>query len=324
MKPFESFLAPKLEEFISYRSNLGYSEKGIRANLRVFDRYVKEKKANRQSMQPAFFLELRSSFSEEPGTANSILSSVRSFFQYLVRQRYCKYNPLQDIPRVPHMAYVPFVFSPEQVEQLLCEVCQRLHKSRRYYLTDFGVYIALVLMASCGMRISEPLRLKCRHYRPKEGTLYIEKTKFRKDRLIPVPKAALSEIENYLAVRKTLLEDDQNPYLLAAPGCRRLSTDRIYRIFHPAVKNIGLHQPRQIIGDVIFGPPRTHGLRHSFAVNTLKRIRNQGKSVQHALPVLAAYMGHRKYQYTGAYLKVLDAGHRQGLIDFSKSQWDKI
>jgi len=42
------------------------------------------------------------------------------------------------------------------------------------------------------------------------------------------------------------------------------------------------------------------------------------------LPVLAAYMGHCKYQYTGAYLKVLSADHRQGLIEFAKSQWDYV
>jgi integrase len=73
-----------------------------------------------------------------------------------------------------------------------------------------------------------------------------------------------------------------------------------------------------------FGSPTPHSLRHSFAINTLKRIKDQGKSPQHALPVLAAYMGHRKYQYTAAYLKVRDAKHLAGLIDFAKSQIDLI
>ena len=33
-------------------------------------------------------------------------------------------------------------------------------------------------------------------------------------------------------------------------------------------------------------------------------------------------LGHRKYQYTGAYLKVRDAHHRAGLIEFARSQLD--
>ncbi len=65
-------------------------------------------------------------------------------------------------------------------------------------------------MARCGMRISEPLRLFRNHYRSDDGTIYIEKSKFRKDRLIPAPKAAMMEIENYLAVRKSLSPDDKN------------------------------------------------------------------------------------------------------------------
>jgi len=46
----------------------------------------------------------------------------------------------------------------------------------------------------------------------------------------------------------------------------------------------------------------------------------RGISPQRALPVLATYMGHLKYQYTAAYLKVKDAGDIAGLISFTKSK----
>jgi len=39
---------------------------------------------------------------------------------------------------------------------------------------------------------------------------------------------------------------------------------------------------------------------------------------------LATYMGHRKYQYTAAYLKVKDAKDIPGLIAFTKSQLDVV
>ena len=71
-KPFESFLAPQLEAYITYRLNLGYTAKGLRSTLLSFDRYVKERKADRQSLQPAFFLELRAHFSSEPCSAKPI------------------------------------------------------------------------------------------------------------------------------------------------------------------------------------------------------------------------------------------------------------
>jgi len=43
MKPFESFLAPRLEEYIDYRRNTGHETKSLRSILLTFDRYVKEK-----------------------------------------------------------------------------------------------------------------------------------------------------------------------------------------------------------------------------------------------------------------------------------------
>lgn len=132
------------------------------------------------------------------------------------------------------------------------------------------------------------------------------------------------EIENYLSVRKTFLCDDQNPYLLAGQKQKAISTNQIYRLFHQSVKDIGLDQPRRIIADTTFGSPTPHSLRHSFAINTLKRIKALGKSPRDALPVLAAYMGHRKYRYTAVYLKVLDAEQRHGLVDFAISAQKEI
>ena len=54
-----------------------------------------------------------------------------------------------------------------------------------------------------------------------------------------------------------------------------------------------------------------------FAVNTLKAVRDRGGSTQNALAVLSGYLGHVKYRYTAVYLKVLDAEHRNSLVDFA-------
>jgi integrase/recombinase XerD len=74
---------------------------------------------------------------------------------------------------------------------------------------------------------------------------------------------------------------------------------------------------------VNFSQPTPHSLRHSFAVNTLIKIKEKGQSPQHALPVLAAYMGHSDYRYTSIYLRVADAKSRQNLVDFSLWQQRK-
>jgi len=323
MTLFKSFMALQLEEYIAYRRSLGYTDKSLRSLLRSFDRYLVEKSADQTSLEPGFFLELRKELKGEPRTVNGILSAIRGLFQYLIRKGIYKENPLLDIPLCTENAYIPFVFSPDQIEQLLLSIQKKIRKNRKHFFKDLTAYVAIVLMAQCGMRISEPLRLRREHYRSREGTLYIEKTKFSKDRLIPVPKPAINEINNYLAVRNTFIQD-QNPYLLAGQNGKRLTNNKIYPVFHQAVKDIGIDQSRRIIANTIFGAPTCHSLRHSFAINTLKQIKDQGKSPQYALPILSVYMGHRKYQYTAVYLKVLDAKHRQGLVDYAISMQDKI
>lgn len=324
MKRFESFLAPGLEQYLAYRRTLRYVDEALRSTLRSFDRYVKEKAVDQRSLNPLFFLALRKELRGEAKTINSVLSAARGFFQFLIRQGLYQENPLRDIPPRSENAYIPFVFSPDEVERLLQAIRKRLRRNRQYFFKDLTVYMAILLLARCGLRISEPLRLLPTHYRHGEKTIYIEKTKFSKDRLIPLPYPAATEIENYLAVRHTLRDNDRNPFLLTGQDQKILSDKRIYQVFHQAVNDIGLQQPKRIIANTTFGAPTPHSLRHSFAINTLKCIKTQGESPQKALPILSVYMGHRKYRYTAVYLKVLDAEQRQGLVDFAISRQEDI
>jgi site-specific recombinase XerD len=215
MKPFESFLAPQIQEFITYRQNLGYQIRHSTSHLKTFDRYLKEQNIEKNLLAPSFFLQLRSDLKIEPRSVNAIISSLRVFFQFLIRKGIYAQNPLQDIPELPENDNIPFIFSPLQTDQLLSAVCKRLRQTKRDYLKDLSQYMAILLMARCGLRISEPLRLKRHHYRPKEKTLYIAKTKFKKDRLIPLPMAVATEMQNYLALRDAWLVEQQNPFLLA-------------------------------------------------------------------------------------------------------------
>ncbi len=324
MKRFKSFMAPHLQQYADYRLALGYAKKGIKPPLLAFDRYLIAQKATWDQLQPAFFLQLRAKISDHPNTTNTILSGLRSFFQFLVRQDICDNNPLKDIPPLPERYFVPFVFSPAQTDLLLQTLCKTIRKSEKHLLFDMAIHLAFVMLARCGMRINEPLRLRQYRYRADEGSVYIQRTKFRKDRLIPVPNVVLNQIENYLATRRVLRSEDQNPYLLAGKRLGPINYYQMRNTFHQTVKNMGLSQPKQVIGNITFGKPLPHSLRHAFAINTLNQIKARGNCPQQALPILATYMGHRKYQYTAAYLKVKDAKDIPGLIAFTKSQLDVI
>ena len=245
MKPFESFLADQLNEYLTYRQGLGYTLTTTRDQLLAFDRYLKQSQADWTSFEPAFFLEMTARLTMESRSVNQTVSAVRVFFRFLVRRNYLEENPVRDIPPLKENTIVPFIFSPEQVDQFLDVICTKIRKTKGRFPKDFALYLVLLLLARCGMRISEPLRLLLNHYRSDDATISIERTKFKKDRLIPVPKAVSTEIDNYLSVRQALRRDDDNPYLLAGSGKNPLNDQQVRYLFHNTLKDMGLKRDFQ-------------------------------------------------------------------------------
>ena len=324
MKRFNSFLAEQMEDFIKYRLQLGYSANMMFYSLQLLDRHMVEKNATWASFDPMFFIRFRADLNHETRSINMSFRMIKMFFKFLIRRDLIQENPLIEIAELPENQIVPFIFSPEETDLLLNAVIKLMRRTDEYYLADFSGYISFLLMARCGLRISETFNLLKNNYRPEEKTIYIEKTKFKKDRLIPVPKAVSWELNNLLNVRQLFLGEDANPLLLVKGNEKGLSRSYIQRKFKKVISYISLEQPRRVIGTTNFLRPSRHSLRHSFAVNTLKRIKQQEKSPQNALPVLAAYMGHSEYKYTTKYLKVLDAEHRRQMLDFSMSKGENV
>jgi len=324
MKHFKSFLSEQMEDFIEYRFQLGYSIGTMIHHLKIFDRYVVEKNTIWASFNPLFFLEFRASLNYENRSKNMGFRMVKMFFNFLIRKDLIQENPLLEIAQLPKNQIVPFIFSPEETDLLISSVIKLIRRTEQCYLGDFSAYISFLLMARCGLRISETLNLLKTNYMPEERTIYIEKTKFKKNRLIPVSNAVAAEINNLIKVRQLLLDKEDNPLLLVKRNQTKLLKSYMDLRFKEVIKYINLDQPRKVIGTTNFCGPSHHSLRHSFAVNTLKRIKLQGKSPQNALPVLATYMGHSEYRYTTKYLKVLGAEHRRQMFDFSMSMHEAI
>ena len=146
MKNFESFLAPQLNEYLAYRQGLGYSIRVSRYHLLVFDTYLRQTNADWDTLQPFYFLDMRANLEMEPRGVNRVFSSVRVFFHFLLRREYVRENPLQDIPPLKENSIIPFVFSPDQTDQLLQAACKRVRRSERSFLMDLAIYLAIVLL----------------------------------------------------------------------------------------------------------------------------------------------------------------------------------
>ena len=173
--PFKSFLSLRLEEYVNYRKTLGFKITSIKSHLKKFDRYLLNV-APQMALSPYFFLEFRKNINGSPQTINNTLSVVRRFYNYMLRNEYVAQNPLRDIPPYKENVFIPFIFSRKETDEILHAVQKQIRRDKKYFLNDMMVYTAIMFLARCGMRISEPLRLHLKHYRKHEATIYIEKT----------------------------------------------------------------------------------------------------------------------------------------------------
>ncbi len=324
MKRFKSFLGDKIEEYIGYRNSIGYQETHNKCYLARLDRFLYETSSSWLDLKPDFFLDFIRQLDLAPLTINRIISTTRGFLSYLERLELIEENPLDDISYVSDTPYIPFLFSQKETKQILKAIQKKIRKNRKHYFRDYTLYMVILLMIRCGLRISEPLKLKIEDYRICEGTLYVRNTKFNKDRLIPVTQSTMETLNNYLSARTVMVDNRNNPYLFPGKSKFKIAKTAVYDVYYQALKDIGIKQEKKIFDGIRFGKPTPHSIRHSFAVNTLKEIKSQGRSPQDALPVLASYMGHKHYRYTSVYLKALDAQQRQALFDITQKHFKAI
>ena len=77
MKSFESSMASKLEQYLSYRTTLGYTNRVPRVAFYAFDHYLTKNKIDKHELfQPSFFLEFRKNMNRHHGKSGDEISSA--------------------------------------------------------------------------------------------------------------------------------------------------------------------------------------------------------------------------------------------------------
>jgi integrase len=149
------------------------------------------------------------------------------------------------------------------------------------------------LLSSTGLRSGEVVRLDRGDVDLINGVVLIRKTKFRKDRLVPVHPTTRSALRRYARERDAVFPTPKDEAFFLSSRGGRLSATGLQNNFVKARKIAGLDDDK---------PLRPHDLRHRFAVTRLKLWHQQRADVQALLPLLATYLGHVSYCDTAYYL----------------------
>jgi integrase/recombinase XerC len=175
------------------------------------------------------------------------LSALRTFFRYLVREGVLATNPAEGVATPKRNRYLPKTLSVDEA----CALMERGHGTSPLALRDRAI---LELLYSSGLRVSELTGLDV-------GGLDLQQQlvrvlgKGRKERIVPVGRKALAALQNYLAARGAV-SDDQPLFVNHRGG--RLTPRSVQRHLKVHLLKAGL------LKDI-----SPHALRHSFATHLL-------------------------------------------------------
>jgi integrase/recombinase XerC len=175
------------------------------------------------------------------------LSTLRTFFRFLVREGVLKSNPAEGLATPKLNRYLPKTLSVDEAHALM----ERGHGRTLLGLRDRAI---VELFYSCGLRISELTGLNVGSLDLREN-LVRALGKGRKERIVPVGRKARVALIDYLEARS--MPADEEPLFLNARG-GRLTPRSVQRNLKVRLLKAG------VLKDV-----SPHALRHTFATHLL-------------------------------------------------------
>jgi integrase/recombinase XerD len=180
-------------------------------------------------------------------------SSLKGFFNYLVRNKYIAANPIEKVPTPKLGKNLPSVLSVNEVDAIL----SKPDTANILGLRDKAV---LETFYACGIRVSELINLKLSDIFLEEGVIRVL-GKGSKERLVPIGSSAIEWINYYLKQSRLLLEKKTKSgnFLFLNSHGTKLSRMGIWKIVDRYVTEAG------ILKEV-----HPHTFRHSFATHLLE------------------------------------------------------
>ncbi len=176
------------------------------------------------------------------------ISSIRSFFKFLVFDGQLENNPtkLLEAPKIGRK--LPNILTVEEIDSMLNAVEMYKPEGQRNKAI-------IEMLYSCGLRVSELISIKVSNINFRTGVVKIE-GKGNKERLIPLSKNAKDEIKRYLKVYRDWLdiEKEYEDVLFLNKRGTALSRVMVFNIIKHLANRAGIKKNVS-----------PHTFRHSFA-----------------------------------------------------------
>jgi len=207
-----------------------------------------------------------------------LLSSVRRFYQYTLRQGKIQADPSLQIERPKLPRGLPKSLSESEVEALI----NAPDLSTALGLRDRAM---IEILYGSGLRVSELVNLKTAEVSQDIGVVRVM-GKGSKERLVPLGEEALDRVKRYLAeARAVLLKGQQSDALFVTGRGAAMTRQMFWHLTKRYAHMAGINKPLS-----------PHTLRHAFATHLL----NHGADLR----VVQMLLGHADISTTQIYTHV--------------------
>jgi len=272
-----------LDYFRSIKNGSDHTLRNYAIDLQDFLKYIQETAQNPLDKWTMRGYLAHLSKTKNKRTIARKLSSLRSFFKFLYREKIIPHHPLETIENPKLDRKIPTILSYDQVERFFSQ-------------PELESYLGLrdrcimELFYSSGLRVSELVSLDRPDFNPQEGLLRV-KGKGKKERIVPLTPTAIQWLEKYLNSplryldqKEHLAQVDPQALFLNKWG-KRLTARSVDRKFEEYFKSSG-----------IAGKVTPHTLRHTIATHLLE----QGMD----LKTIQVLLGHASLETTTIYTQV--------------------
>jgi integrase len=295
--PNHGIYAGLISEYVRHKRSLGYKMEDVEERLRRFDQLT----IDRGETEIGISKELADEWCrplpmESVNNRYGRVSILRGFSSYLQTIGYESY-----VPRLPKVSrdFVPHIFTRQEMAAIFRE-CDRLTLTRHYMDSVRCTMPCLVRMLyGTGIRIGEAMRLTHADVDFTQGVLILRGCKNGQDRLVPVSLSLREVCKDWVAYKERLglPVDAGSPFFTSANG-RRFSESSVYETFRTVLQRAGIGHGGRGAG------PRLHDLRHTFCVNALAKLSEDGTDLYCSMPILMTYMGHQSPGATDRYVRL--------------------